>query len=106
MQIKSVSLIGNQELHFDPNSGLCTFPNLTDCTSNPELPPETPEDPVFRCTSDGPHAHPSSCTRYFICANGHPHEFTCSDETHFNDRTGLCDHPSAANCDREHNIHC
>lgn len=91
----------NSELHFDPISGLCTFPNLTDCNGKPGDPPDAPEDPEFRCPSDGFHPHPSSCSIYFICANGYAHEFTCADGLHFNVRTGLCDFPHEANCDRE-----
>lgn len=92
----------NPELHFDPITSLCTFPNLTDCTPNPEHPPpEHPEEPGFTCTVDGTHPHPSNCESYFICANGQPHEFTCSPGLHFNDRIGQCDFPEVANCERE-----
>jgi len=88
----------NEELHFDLVTGLCTFPNMTDCEVEP---PENPENPGFSCPYDGVHPHPSSCIIYFICANGHPHERICPDGLHFNDRTRVCDFPSGANCDRD-----
>jgi len=92
----------NPELHFDPITSLCTFPNLTDCTVNPEEPaPEIPVEPGFNCPGDGTHAHPSSCSIYFICANGQPHEFSCSSGLQFNERTGQCDFPDVVGCNRE-----
>lgn len=90
----------NPELHFDPITSLCTFPHLTDCTSNPVDPPENPEDPSFNCSTDGVHPHPTNCATYFICANGHPHEFTCAAGLHFNELTGQCDFPHIVNCER------
>ncbi|KAJ6627763.1 putative chitinase 10, partial [Pseudolycoriella hygida] len=92
----------NPELHFDPITSLCTFPNLTDCTPNTEHPPpEIPGEPEFRCAVDGTHPHPSNCATYFICANGNAQEFSCSPGLHFNNRTGQCDFPDVANCERD-----
>lgn len=93
-------MIGRSDLHFDPVTGLCTFPNLTDCGRNLEV-TEAPRGPVFRCPSDGVHPHPSSCSTYFSCANGQSHEFACPNNLHFNAQTGQCGFPNEADCDRE-----
>jgi len=92
----------NAELHFDPITSLCTFPNLTDCTYNADTSfQEVPYAPSFSCPSDGNHPHPSSCSTYFICANGQLHKFNCSSGLHFNERTGQCDFRNVTNCNRE-----
>lgn len=97
----------NPQLHFDPISQQCVFPNMTDCTvgddggSNPGPgdPPGTTPLP-FNCPSDGHHPHPTTCSSFIVCASGTPHFFNCSDGLHFNSRTNQCDLPANAQCVR------
>jgi len=98
----------NPALHFDPVSGQCTYPNLTDCPLGEGTTTQGVDDPVittttqasFVCPSDGYHPHPTTCSSYIVCASGVPYFFSCSDGLHFNANTGQCDLPSNANCSR------
>jgi len=114
----------NQDLHFDPVTSLCTFPNLTSCPINehpggPGNGPGGPTSsttlsttpitttqptPIFDCPFDGIHPHPTNCSEYFICAANIPHLMRCAQGLHFNALTLQCDFPENARCEENGNF--
>ncbi|XP_013781598.1 chitinase-3-like protein 1 [Limulus polyphemus] len=65
--------------------------------------PEEPEVVKILCTNEGSHPHPKNCSRFIQCTNDGKkfvaYELTCSTNTVFNPKTGLCDWPdNVPNC--------
>jgi hypothetical protein len=100
----------NPALHFDPVSGQCTFPNMTDCTlppgdgvspdPNPPGNGTTTPLPVTCPASEGTFPHPATCSSFIVCVSFVPTVLHCSPGLEFNEATRLCDFPGNANCSR------
>ncbi|KAI1289241.1 Peritrophin-1 [Halotydeus destructor] len=53
----------------------------------------------YQCpTSNGMFPDPSSCTKFYHCANGIPYLKDCPATLHWNARAMICDWPQNANC--------
>lgn len=90
---------------FDRTLGFCNTAELVNCVDDPTITtispvPTTPPSTEWpSCFADGLyHAHPSDCTRFFICVQFNLWEQECSPGLHWNRGREMCDAPEAAQC--------
>ncbi|XP_045118568.1 protein obstructor-E-like isoform X2 [Portunus trituberculatus] len=93
-------------LHFDPKTGICTWPEAAGRTGCAENPQSCLKNGNFCCdgrqvfTAEGLAVpHPSyvnldDCQKFYVCLNNLvPQESSCPLGQVFNDKTSLCDYP-------------
>ncbi|UYV70525.1 hypothetical protein LAZ67_7003416 [Cordylochernes scorpioides] len=84
-------------LHFNPITYVCDWPDKVDCGSpSPTLPPAipSPETCICQCCLM---PDPSDCTQFVLCLNGTAYSDHCGVGLAFNPDLETCDHP-AGNC--------
>ncbi len=90
---------------FDRRSGNCVLAEYVDCVDDPSVttisttPTTPPSNELPSCPSDGIfHAHPTSCSHFFICVNFDLWLQECPMGQHWNRNKEECDTPWAAQC--------
>jgi len=98
--------------HPTDDPGFTTDPWITDPWTTeawtteawPTQPPPTSPPNLPICVPGGQvhHAHPTDCTRFFLCICVHAEctlwEQQCQSELHWNQLQNVCDHPANAGC--------
>lgn len=70
----------------------------TDAPPWPPIPTEPPGGDLPVCRGQVFHAHPTDCTRFFICIDEVLWEHSCRNELHWNQLINVCDLPEFARC--------
>lgn len=97
---------------FDREVGSCNREDLVSSCPGDDIETETPpslrpsqEDPglddpfEISCeTGQVHHAHPSDCTKYFLCIRGQLWEHVCPSALNWNERAMACDMPERSGC--------
>lgn len=100
------------DLHFNPISLTCDWPELAGCKLDKDensdvVADETTEgwNPPIIDDPDCPNEgiiflpNPKECTQYFECVEGNKYLFTCPPNLHFNPAIDACDYPENAGCE-------
>uniref|UniRef100_A0A6P4ETL6 Flocculation protein FLO11-like n=1 Tax=Drosophila rhopaloa TaxID=1041015 RepID=A0A6P4ETL6_DRORH len=97
-----------RDLNFDIKRKVCNFPSLVDCSSEEVLESVTKKPPITEFTPDcksepnGAYIRdPSSCSGFFVCANGRPISRQCPRGLHFDIKSNFCNYPSLVQCSVE-----
>ncbi|KAH8270444.1 hypothetical protein KR018_010162, partial [Drosophila ironensis] len=78
-------------LQYNSKTDRCDFPRFVDCVSNDCSPNYQPKDIIYLGSK-------ASCSRYFICSNGHPWEQECEPGLAYNPDCKCCDFAGNVNC--------
>lgn len=70
----------------------------TEETPWPPIPTDPPGGDTPVCRGQVFHAHPTDCTRFFICLNEVLWGHQCPSELHWNQLLNACDRPESARC--------
>ena len=76
------------------------FRNSCDWKANSDCEEASPKDASGEaCAQEGEYyAHPTSCSKFHICANGEKFEFGCPGALYFDIKRKVCDFPANVPC--------
>merc|ERR1711931_547361 len=91
----SAEFLCQDGLVYEPISKQCGLPFAIDCSDRPQLQEPQPQGNCQRL--NGKWAIPETCDQYLECSSGVEKLNTCQNHLVFDDKTGDCEHPDAAN---------